>query len=210
MVSFLIFDFVIISTRQVHFNRILFYILKSRRDIHKISVGYSNEDIRIFRISCAGFSSPWRLYPIRRKWRYPWDVHRMFSDFWGLFWDIPISRQDILRTSQGYRFAVRANSWSAIHENLRVWKKSIGKYWIQYLPILFFHTGRYQVSRKWLNFKLWVRHIGSVILISEISKQNRYKQCKKPLDTQFYQNWLNIDFRVHHIGLPFWISEIWQ
>ena len=59
------------------------------------------------RISCAGYLSPTGLYPVRRKCRYPWDVHVISRDIWGLLWDIRTSRQDILRTSQGYPFAVR-------------------------------------------------------------------------------------------------------
>ena len=48
------------------------------------------------------------LFPVRRKCRYPWDVHVISRDIWGLFWDIRTSHQDILRTSQRYHFAVRA------------------------------------------------------------------------------------------------------
>ena len=59
------------------------------------------------RISCAGYLSPTGLYPVWRKCRYPWDVHVISRDVWGLLWDIRTSRQDILRTSQGYPFAVR-------------------------------------------------------------------------------------------------------
>ena len=62
------------------------------------------------RISCAGYLSPTGLYPVRRKCRYPWDVHVISRDIWGLLWDIRTSRQDILRTSQGYPFAVRVSS----------------------------------------------------------------------------------------------------
>ena len=58
-------------------------------------------------ISCAGYLSPTGLYPVRWKCQYPWDVHVISRDIWGLLWDIRTSRQDILRTSQGYPFAVR-------------------------------------------------------------------------------------------------------
>ena len=87
MVSFLILDFIIISTHQVHFNRISFYLLKSRRDIHGISVGYSNQDIRIFRIYCAGFSSPEGYIPSGGNGDIPRmsiGCPRTFEDYFGI------------------------------------------------------------------------------------------------------------------------------
>ena len=53
-------------------------------------------------------SAPQGYILLRRKCRYPWDVHVISRDIWGLLWNIWTSRQDILRPSQGYPFAVRA------------------------------------------------------------------------------------------------------
>ena len=62
-------------------------------------------------ISCTGYLSPTGLYLVRRKCRYPWDVHVISRYIWGLLWDIRTSRQNILRPSQGYLFAVSVQWW---------------------------------------------------------------------------------------------------
>ena len=36
--------------------------------------------------------------------------------------------------------------FSKLNPKHPVWKKSNGKYWIQYLPILFFHTGSLNID----------------------------------------------------------------